>query len=138
MSLFGALPFFISGDIPNYVDAFFETVSGFTTTGTTILTGIESLSIASIFWRSFTHWVGGMPLYDSLIHTFGTAGTGGSSLYAKNIPQYNSLYFLVLLKNFKAVFKDLELRAYASIVLFAALPAALRLSLPFPNSYSLL
>lgn len=60
VSLFGALPFVLSGDIPNYVDAFFETVSGFTTTGSSILTEVESLSRGGLFWRSFTHWVGGM------------------------------------------------------------------------------
>ena len=60
MSLFGALPFVLSEDIPNYVDAFFETVSGFTTTGSSILTEIEPLSRGGLFWRSFTHWVGGM------------------------------------------------------------------------------
>ena len=60
MSLFGALPFVLSGDIPNYVDAFFETVSGFTTTGASILTEIEPLGRGVLFWRSFTHWVGGM------------------------------------------------------------------------------
>ena len=60
MSAFGALPFFISGSIPNYMDAFFETVSGFTTTGSTILTDIESLPKCMLFWRSFTHFIGGM------------------------------------------------------------------------------
>ena len=60
MSVFGALPFVISGDIPNFVDAFFETVSGFTTTGASILTEIEPLGRGVLFWRSFTHWVGGM------------------------------------------------------------------------------
>lgn len=59
-SLFGALPFFITGEIPNYLDAFFETVSGFTTTGSTILTDIEALSKGTAFWRSLTHWIGGM------------------------------------------------------------------------------
>ena len=59
-SLFGALPFFITGEIPNYLDAFFETVSGFTTTGSTILTDIEILSKGTAFWRSLTHWIGGM------------------------------------------------------------------------------
>ena len=59
-SVFGALPFFISGSIPNYVDAFFETVSGFTTTGSTILTDIEVLPKGILFWRALTHWVGGM------------------------------------------------------------------------------
>ncbi len=60
VSAFGALPFVLSGDIPSYVDALFETVSGFTTTGASILTEIESLSRGGLFWRSFTHWVGGM------------------------------------------------------------------------------
>lgn len=62
ISLFGSLPFVISGEIPNFIDAFFETVSGFTTTGASILSGkeIESLSHGMIFWRSFTHWIGGM------------------------------------------------------------------------------
>lgn len=60
MSLFGALPFVLSGDIPSFVDAVFETVSGFTTTGASILTEVEPLSWGGLFWRSFTHWVGGM------------------------------------------------------------------------------
>ena len=60
MSAFGALPFVFSGDIPRYVDAFFETVSGFTTTGASILMAVEPLSRGGLFWRSFTHWVGGM------------------------------------------------------------------------------
>ena len=59
-SAFGALPFFLSGSIPNYIDAFFETVSGFTTTGSTILTEIEHLPMGIIFWRALTHWIGGM------------------------------------------------------------------------------
>lgn len=60
VSAVGALPFVISGEITSYVDALFETVSGFTTTGSTILTDIESMSRACLFWRSFTHWLGGM------------------------------------------------------------------------------
>ena len=60
MSLFGALPFVISGDIPNYVDALFETVSGFTTTGATVLVVVEEMSKSGLMWRSFTHWIGGM------------------------------------------------------------------------------
>ncbi|MBQ9150924.1 MAG: TrkH family potassium uptake protein [Clostridia bacterium] len=60
LSLFGAIPFFISGVIPNYVDALFETVSGFTTTGASILSEVESLPKCMLMWRSFTHWVGGM------------------------------------------------------------------------------
>ncbi|MBQ4089984.1 MAG: TrkH family potassium uptake protein [Clostridia bacterium] len=60
VSCFGALPFFIHGAIPNYIDALFETVSGFTTTGASILTDIEALPLGLHFWRSFTHWAGGM------------------------------------------------------------------------------
>ena len=60
MSFFGALPFCINGDIPSFTDALFETVSGFTTTGASILAKPEELSHASLFWRSFTHWIGGM------------------------------------------------------------------------------
>ncbi len=60
LSVFGCLPFFVSGGIPSFVDAFFETVSGFTTTGSSILTDIEALPKSLLFWRSFTHWIGGM------------------------------------------------------------------------------
>ena len=60
LSAFGALPFVLSGMIPNYVDAFFEAVSGFTTTGATVLTNFENLPHGVTFWRSFTHWIGGM------------------------------------------------------------------------------
>lgn len=60
LSLLGALPFMISGEIPNFFDAFFETVSGFSTTGASILTDVEALSHGILFWRSFTHWLGGM------------------------------------------------------------------------------
>lgn len=60
LSLFGALPFVISREIPNYIDAFFETVSGFTTTGASILVDVEAMSESMLFWRSFTHWIGGM------------------------------------------------------------------------------
>ena len=60
LSIFGAIPFVLSGDIPFYVDALFETISGFTTTGSSILNDVEILSRTGLFWRSFTHWVGGM------------------------------------------------------------------------------
>ena len=60
MSLVGCLPFFLSGEIPSFIDAFFETVSGFTTTGSTILTDVEALSHGMLMWRSFLHWLGGM------------------------------------------------------------------------------
>lgn len=63
MSVFGAIPFVLTGDIPFYVDALFETISGFTTTGSSILTDVESISKASLFWRSFSHWIGGMGVF---------------------------------------------------------------------------
>ncbi len=67
MSLFGALPFYISGTIPNYIDAVFETASGFTTTGSTILVEVEHLPKSILFWRSFTHWIGGMGILSFMI-----------------------------------------------------------------------
>ena len=60
LSMLGALPFFLSGEIPNYIDALFETVSGFTTTGASILSAPQDMSQGCLFWRSFTHWIGGM------------------------------------------------------------------------------
>jgi len=198
MSAIGALPFFISGEIPNYIDAFFETVSGFTTTGASILTDVEAMSHGLLFWRSFTHWIGGMgvivfvmaiipniadrsmnimkaevpgptvgklvpkaretarilyliyiamtivmifmlffggmPFFDSVVHTFGTAGTGGFGVKATSIAGYNqycqwvitvfmllfslnfNLYYLLLLKKFKSVFKSTELWFFLGLV----------------------
>ncbi len=197
VSALGALPFVFSGEIPNYIDAFFETVSGFTTTGASILTNVEALSHGSLFWRSFTHWIGGMgvlvfimaivpvsdrsihlmraempgpiigklvpkasdtakilykiyivltsvqiimllfggmPLFDSVVHTFGTAGTGGFGIKADSIASYSpyhqwvimafmllfginfNLYYLILIRKFKSVFKSTELWCYLGIV----------------------
>lgn len=168
VSLFGALPFYISGAIPSYIDAFFETVSGFTTTGSSILREIESLPKGILFWRSFTNWMGGMgvlvmmlavlpaagannlhimkaespgpdpgklvpkigqsakilylmyiglslvqilllllsgmPLYDTLIHTFSTAGTGGFSNMNTSVGAYNNVYFEVIITIFMFLF----------------------------------
>ncbi len=198
-SLFGAIPFVITGSVPNYIDAFFETVSGFTTTGSTILQEIESLPMGINFWRCFTHWIGGMGvlvfvmmvtslddenamplmraevpgpeadklvpkarstakilyqmyfvltaaevvllmfggmnLYDALVHSFSTAGTGGFSNRNSSVAFYDSayidgvitvfmilfginfnLYFLLLLKNWKSVLKNEELGAYLGII----------------------
>ncbi|MCH5342966.1 MAG: TrkH family potassium uptake protein [Acetatifactor sp.] len=63
MSIFGAFPFLFTGEIPGFIDALFETSSGFTTTGASILSDVEALSHASLFWRSFTHWIGGMGVF---------------------------------------------------------------------------
>lgn len=199
-SIFGALPFYISGSIPSYVDAFFETVSGFTTTGSTILTDIASLPKGMNFWRCLTHWIGGMGvlvfvmvvisledknsmhlmraevpgpekdklvpkaresarilygmyllltiveiillylggmnLYDSIIHSFSTAGTGGFNNRNNSVAYYDSayidgvitvfmilfginfnMYYFLLLKKVKVVFKNEEVRTYLGIIL---------------------
>ena len=199
MSLFGALPFVLDGAIPNFIDAFFETVSGFTTTGASILPAVEGLPKGILFWRSFTHWVGGMgvlvfmmailpsaggqamylmraevpgptkgklvpkmrqsslilygiylaltvlmvialllcrmPLYDSLVNALATAGTGGFSVLNSSIAGYNNpaaewviaifmvlfginfnLYFFLLLRRFRDVFSNEELRTYLCLL----------------------
>lgn len=203
-SVFGALPFYLSREIPSYVDALFETVSGFTTTGSTILTDIEALSYGMNFWRCLTHWiggmgvlvfvmvvtslddkssmhlmraevpgpeadklvpkaretakllyamylaltvaeiifllVGGMNLYDSIIHSFSTAGTGGFANHNSSVAYYDSayidgvvtvfmilfginfnMYFLLLIKDVKSVWKNEEVRAYLGIIVAATL-----------------
>ena len=215
-SLFGALPFTLSGSIPSYLDAFFETVSGFTTTGSSILTDVEALPQGMLFWRNFTHWIGGMGvlvfvmvlttldkknsmylmraevpgpekdklvprtmstarilygmylgltlievillllggmnMFDSLIHAFGTAGTGGFSNYAASVGHFDSayidgvisifmilfgvnfnLYFFLLIRDFKPVWKNEELRAYLGIILAAVAVITLNISGQYPN-----
>ena len=76
ISAVGALPFVISGEIPSYIDAFFETVSGFTTTGASVLSHPDELSHCSMLWRSFTHWVGGMGARP--LHTYFKGGNAGA------------------------------------------------------------
>lgn len=210
MSAFGALPFVISGEIPSFIDAFFETVSGFTTTGSTILTDVEALSHGTLFWRSFAHWVGGMgvlvlamavlpmtdgramhlmraevpgptvgkissklsdsakilyaiyfamtlaevillcagsmPLFDSLIHAFGTAGTGGFSNKGLSVGAYNNpyfeivigvfmllfginfnLYYFLLLRRFRDAFCSEEMLTYLGIVAFSTVTITLNI-----------
>ena len=210
MSLFGALPFYLSGGIPNFIDAFFETVSGFTTTGSTILSNVEGLPKSLLFWRSFTHWIGGMgilvfviaimpktenssmhvmraevpgptvgklvsklgasarilygiycglsiiqvillliggmPVFDSIVNTFATAGTGGFGILNNSIEGYNSLYsemviavfmllfginfnlyYLFLMRQFKQAMKSEELRCYLGIVAGAVIIISLSL-----------
>ncbi len=79
ISVVGAMPFVISGSIPSFIDAFFETVSGFTTTGSTILTDIEGLPKSMLFWRSFTHWIGGMGVLVFLLAI--SAGSDTKTMY---------------------------------------------------------
>lgn len=208
MSLFGALPMVLSGAIPSYVDALFEIASGFTTTGASILSEIESLPRGILFWRSFSHWIGGMgvlvfmlailpsadgraihimraevpgptkgklvpklrhtaiilyciyvgltliefialltsgmPVYDSLVNSFATAGTGGFSVKNSSIAGYNSaaaewiiavfmllfgvnfnLYYFALLGRAKEMFKSEEFKTYICIFGASALLIAL-------------
>ncbi|MDT8393148.1 MAG: potassium transporter TrkG [Bacteroidales bacterium] len=86
ISLFGTLPFLISGTIPNFTNAFFETISGFTTTGATILTDIETLPKGILFWRSMTHWIGGMGIIVFTVAILPILGIGGMQLYAAEMP----------------------------------------------------
>ncbi len=215
-SLAGALPFTVSGSIPNYVDAFFEMVSGFTTTGSSILRDVEALPQCMLFWRSFSHWIGGMGvlvfvmvlttldkknsmylmraevpgpekdklvpktmstarilygmyfgmtvlevallvlggmnIFDSLIHAFGTAGTGGFSNYAASVGHFDSayidgvisvfmilfgvnfnLYFFLLIGEAKSVWKNEELKAYLGIIAAATAMITLNLGRHYPN-----
>ena len=217
LSLFGCLPFFISREIPNYIDAFFEIVSGFTTTGSSILTNVEALSKGLLYWRSFSHWLGGMgvlvfllaiapgskdtgftmhllraespgpsvgklvprmrktaiilyliyialtalnvifllagkmPLFDAVCTAFGTAGTGGFGIKNDSIASYSpylqnvttvfmllfgvnfSCYYLLLLRQFKNVIKDEELRTYVMIVLAAVLLISVNIRSMYTN-----
>jgi len=84
-SLFGSLPFLLTGAIPNVTDALFETTSGFTTTGASILNDIESLSHGVLFWRSMTHWVGGMGIIVMTLAILPMLGVGGMQLYKAEV-----------------------------------------------------
>ncbi len=201
MSLLGCLPFYLSGAIPKFIDAFFEIVSGFTTTGASILSSVEDLPKGILYWRSFSHWLGGMgvlvfllaissvhggdsgftmhllraespgpnveklvprmketarilyllyilltildvvfllagrmSLFEALCTAFGTAGTGGFGVLNDSIASYSpylqnvctvfmllfgvnfSCYYLLMLRQFKSVFKDEEFRMYFGVV----------------------
>lgn len=86
VSALGALPFVISGDIPDYIDAFFETVSGFTTTGATILTEVESMSRGCMFWRLFTHWIGGMGMLVFIMAILPMSGEHSMHILRAEVP----------------------------------------------------
>lgn len=89
LSFFGALPFYFSGAIPSLVDSFFEASSGFTTTGATILGEIESLSRGILFWRSFTHWIGGMGVLVLVMAILPSAGAGSMQIMKAESPGPN-------------------------------------------------
>ena len=86
MSLFGCLPFWLSGEIPSFTDALFETISGFTTTGASILSDVEALSHCAIFWRSFTHWIGGMGVLVFLLAVIPLSGGSNINLMRAESP----------------------------------------------------
>ena len=86
MSMIGALPFVISGDIPHYIDALFETVSGFTTTGASILEDVEGLSRGCMFWRSFTHWIGGMGVLVFIMAVLPMSGEHSMHIMRAEVP----------------------------------------------------
>lgn len=86
ISIFGAFPFYFSGYIPNYIDALFETVSGFTTTGASVLSNIEALPKSLLFWRSFTHWIGGMGVLVFLVAILPLSGGGNIHLIKAESP----------------------------------------------------
>lgn len=86
MSLLGSLPYLLSGAIPNFTDAFFETISGYTTTGASILTDIESLPKGILFWRSFTQWIGGMGIIVLAVAILPFLGIGGMQLFVAEAP----------------------------------------------------
>ncbi len=81
ISIFGALPFFLSGAIPNFLDCVFETISGFTTTGASILTDVEALPKGLLYWRSFTHWLGGMGVLVFVLAVHPMSKGSGQSVY---------------------------------------------------------
>ncbi|MBN2662227.1 MAG: TrkH family potassium uptake protein [Bacteroidales bacterium] len=136
ISLFGLIPFVITGEL-NFTDAFFETVSGFTTTGASNLFDIEAMPKSLLFWRSETHWIGRMDLFESLTHTFGTVATGGFSTRSASVGAFSpyiqyvivvfmilaginfSLYLYLIKRNFSKFFKNEELKFYILIIIIS-------------------
>ena len=86
MSLLGAIPFVLSGDIPSYVDAVFETVSGFTTTGASVVLNVEEMSRGCLFWRLFTHWIGGMGMLVFIMAVMPLSGEHSMHIMRAEIP----------------------------------------------------
>ena len=99
MSVFGAIPFVLTGEIPFYIDALFETISGFTTTGSSILSDVEALSYASLFWRSFTHWLGGMGILVLVTAIAAGSGDGSTNILKAEMPGHSLDKFTPKAKN---------------------------------------
>lgn len=98
-SLVGCLPFMTSGEISNFPDAFFETVSGFTTTGASILTDVEHMSRSLLFWRSFTHWLGGMGILVLVTAIAAGSGSGSTNILKAEMPGHSLDKFTPKAKN---------------------------------------
>ena len=90
MSLIGALPFVLNGDVSSYIDAVFETVSGLTTTGASVFTDIESLSRSNMFWRMFTHWIGGMGVLVFIMAVLPMSGEHSMHIMRAEVPGPNT------------------------------------------------
>ena len=130
MSAFGCLPFVISGAIPNYVDAFFETVSGFTTTGASILTSFDTMNQSLIFWRSFTHWIGGMgvlvfamallPMTNSRSVHILKAETTGPTKGSKLVPKMRSTATILYMLYFALTVVEVIFLLFGGMGLFDA------------------
>ena len=99
MSLVGATCFVIGGEIPNYIDAFFETVSGFTTTGASILNNVETLSKSGMFWRLFTHWIGGMGVLVFVLAVIPASGSGAMHIFKAESPGPSSSKLVGKIRN---------------------------------------
>lgn len=130
LSFFGALPFIISGEISSFVDALFETVSGFTTTGASILNDVEALSYCSMFWRSFTHWIGGMGVLVFLLAIIPLSGGSNINLMraespgpsvGKLVPRIRYTARLLYTIYFVLTFVEVILLLFGNIPLFDAL-----------------
>ncbi len=130
MSIFGCLPFYLSGVIPNIVNAFFETVSGFTTTGATILTDVEALPNCLLFWRSFTHWIGGMGVLVFLVALLPLSGGGNFHLMraestgpavSKIVPKVKSSAKIIYLIYIAMTVIEIVLLLFGGLDLFSAL-----------------
>ena len=99
LSIFGCMPFVLTGEIPNFIDALFETVSGFTTTGASILSDVEALSKINIFWRSFTHWIGGMGIFVFIMAILPMVGAHSMNLMRAESPGPSVGKFVPKLQN---------------------------------------
>ena len=133
ISVFGALPFTLCGDIPDYLDALFETVSGFTTTGSSILTNVEALSRTSLMWRSFTHWVGGMGVLVFLLAIVPLAGGHNMHLMraespgpsvGKLVPRLKDTATILYIIYFAMTMLELVLLLFAGMPLFDSFATA--------------